>query len=96
MDCIYVLHFASDSERTFIRSRSYHKTKRETAYYLSTKEDLLHHIDQLQQKLEILTIQLQSQLLAFEKRILKNDRKKTLELAILESKYQELGVNLVT
>ncbi|CAC5395854.1 C1QL [Mytilus coruscus] len=66
--------------------------------YLSEKEDLLHHIDQLQrdneQKLDILTSQLQSRLLVFEEKISENDRKnETLELVNIKRKFQELGVN---
>ncbi|VDI63152.1 Hypothetical predicted protein [Mytilus galloprovincialis] len=66
--------------------------------YLSEKENLLHHIDQLQrgneEKLHILTTQFQSRLSAFEGKISENDRKnETLELANIERKLQKLGVN---
>lgn len=66
--------------------------------YLSDKEDLRHQMDKLQreneQKLGILTSQLQSRLSAFEGKMSENDRKnETLELEILEKKYQELGFN---
>ncbi|CAC5380019.1 unnamed protein product [Mytilus coruscus] len=66
--------------------------------YLSDKEDLRHQMDKLQreneQKLHILTSQLQTRLSAFEGKISENDRKnETLELASLEKKYKELGFN---
>lgn len=67
--------------------------------YLSDKEDLRHQMDKLQreneQKLDILTSQLQSRLSAFEGKIYENDRNNDtlVELASLERKYQELGVN---
>lgn len=66
--------------------------------YLSEKQNLLHHIDQLQrdneEQLHILTTQLQTRLSAFEGEILINDRKnETSELANIERKLQELGLN---
>lgn len=69
--------------------------------YLSDKEELRHLMDKLQmeneQKLNILTRQLQSRLSSFEDKLSENDRQnETLELANIELKFQELGANHAT